>query len=189
MRFGEAFTTCMRKYTDFNGRARRSEYWWFYLALRLITLPFAIAFMVAYVMLFVGADVQPDGTFSLSGGDFAPMVVTFALMMLVSLAFLLPSYAAAARRLHDMGQSGLWLLLGLVGLSIVPTIMCIMDTQPGTNQWGPDPKAGERGTYGYPTAYPTGTPAYPPIAPAYPPSTPAYPPITPPTPPAPPPFA
>jgi hypothetical protein len=53
--------------------------------------------------------------------------------------------------------------------------MCIMDTQPGTNQWGPDPKASERGTYGYPSPYP--------------PITPAYPPITPPNPPAPPPFA
>ncbi len=48
------------------------------------------------------------------------------------------------RRLHDMGQTGAWVLLGFVGLGIVPLIMCIMDGQPGTNQWGPDPKALER---------------------------------------------
>ena len=106
----------------------------------------------------------------------------FAVLFVASLAFILPHYAAQARRLHDMGQSGLWVLLNFAGLGIVATIMCIMDTQPGTNQWGPDPKAGERGTYGYPPAYPTSTLAYPPI-------TPRYPPITPPTPPAPPPFA
>ena len=70
-------------------------------------------------------------------------------MMLVSLAFTLPSYAATVRRLHDMGQSGMWVLLNFVGLGIVATVMCIMDTQPGTNQWGPDPKAGERGAFGY----------------------------------------
>jgi uncharacterized membrane protein YhaH (DUF805 family) len=186
MRFGEAFTTCMRKYADFSGRARRSEYWWFYLALQLIVLPFALAFTVADVMLFAGADYQPDGSMSLSGADFAPLIGTFALMMIVSLAFTLPSYAATVRRLHDMGQSGLWVLLNFAGLGIVATIMCIMDTQPGTNQWGPDPKAGERGTYGYPPAYPQ---AYPTITPTYPPITPAYPPITPPDPPAAPPFA
>ncbi|HEX7590221.1 MAG TPA: DUF805 domain-containing protein, partial [Demequinaceae bacterium] len=107
MRFGEAFTTCMRKYADFSGRARRSEYWWFYLALQLIMLPFAVAFTVADVMLFVGADYQPDGNMSLSGADVAPLIVTFALMMIVSLAFTLPSLAAQARRLHDMGQTGL----------------------------------------------------------------------------------
>jgi uncharacterized membrane protein YhaH (DUF805 family) len=172
MRFGEAFTTCMRKYADFSGRARRSEYWWFYLALQLIMLPFAGAFMVADLMLFVGADYRPDGTMSLSGADFAPLVVTFALMMIVSLAFTLPSYAATVRRLHDMGQSGLWVLLGFVGLGLVATVMCIMDTQPGTNQWGPDPKAGERVGYGYPQAYPTITPAYPPITPPGPPAAP-----------------
>ncbi len=170
MRFGEAFTTCMRKYADFSGRARRSEYWWFYLALQLIMLPFGVAF----VMLFLGADIQPDGTFSLSGADFVPIIATFALLMIVSLAFTLPSYAATVRRLHDMGQTGMWVLLNFVGLGIVATIMCIMDTQPGPNQWGPDPKAGERGTYGYPPGYPA---AYPP----------AYPTITPPAPPAPPP--
>jgi len=170
MKFGEAFGTCMRKYADFSGRARRSEFWWFYLALQLIMLPFIGAFMVAYVLLFVRADIQPDGSFSLSGADFAPMIVTLALMVIVSLAFTLPSYAATVRRLHDMGQSGLWVLLNFAGLGIVATVMCIMDTQPGTNQWGPDPKAGERGTYGYPPAYPPAAPTYPPVAPADPPS-------------------
>jgi hypothetical protein len=68
-----------------------------------------------------------------------------------------------------MGQSGLWVLLNFAGLGIVPIVMCIMDTQSGTNQWGPDPKAGERVAYGYPSA---------PLA--YPPSAPNYPTITPP---------
>ena len=174
MRFGEAFTTCMRKYADFSGRGRRSEFWWFYLALQLIMLPFIGAFMVAYVMLFVGADIQPDGTFELEGADFAPMIVTFALMMIVSLAFTLPSYAATVRRLHDMGQSGMWVLLNFAGLGIVATIMCIMDTQPGPNQWGPDPKAGERVGYGYPPNFPAAAPNYPPITPPGPPAAPPF---------------
>jgi uncharacterized membrane protein YhaH (DUF805 family) len=171
VKFGEAFTTCMHKYVDFSGRARRSEYWWFYLALQLIYLPFVVAFFIAYLVLSVNlaASTNGGGTPSLSAAGVAPLIVTFALMEIVSLAFLLPTYAATVRRLHDMGQSGLWVLLG-----IVATIMCIMDTQPGTNQWGPDPKASERVGYGYPPAYPTITPNYPPITPSYPPAAPPF---------------
>ena len=170
---GEAFVTCMRKYADFSGRARRSEYWWFYLALQIIMLPFVLVFIGTYVAFLTGLEstTHADGSVTLDadGADFGPMLATLALMMLVSLAFTLPSYAATVRRLHDMGQTGLWVLLNFAGLGIVATVMCIMDTQPGPNQWGPDPKAGERVAYGYPPA---------PLA--YPPSTPNYPTITPP---------
>jgi uncharacterized membrane protein YhaH (DUF805 family) len=125
----EAFTTCMRNSADFSGRARRSEYWWFYLALQLIVLPCAIAYVV--VVMLAGADVGPDDGLALSGADFAPTVVLFGLMIVVSLAFTLPSYAAMARRLHDMAQSGLWILLNFAGLGIVSLVMCITDTPSG----------------------------------------------------------
>jgi uncharacterized membrane protein YhaH (DUF805 family) len=170
MRMGEAFKTCMRKYADFSGRARRSEYWWYVLVLNLISLPFNIFFFVGYIAFFVSlaAESTPSGDVNASDLPWATLVVPFVLVMIVSLAFLLPSYAAQVRRLHDMGQSGMWVLLNLAGLGIVATVMCIMDTQPGANQWGPDPKAGERVAYGYPPA----AHAYPPSAPTYPPSAP-----------------
>ena len=34
----QAVTTCLRKYVDFNGRASRSEYWWFFLACVVVSL-------------------------------------------------------------------------------------------------------------------------------------------------------
>ena len=168
---GEAFRTCMRKYADFSGRARRSEYWWYVLAVNLIMLPFNIFFLVGYAGFFVSlaAETSPSGEVDASDLPWAALLVPGAILVVVSLVFLLPSYAAQVRRLHDMGQSGLWVLLNLAGLGIVPTIMCILDTQPGTNQWGPDPKAGERVA-----------PGYPPTPVAYPPSAPTYPTITPP---------
>ena len=166
----------MRKYADFSGRARRSEYWWFYLALTLIQLPFSIVFMVGYVAWLVSftSATRPDGTIEFGAVNWTPLVIGWGLMLIPGLAFLLPNLAAQARRLHDMGQSALWLLLGLAGLGIVPLVMCIMDTQPGTNQWGPDPKAGERGAYGYPPGYPTAPLAYPPITPPGPPAAPPF---------------
>ncbi|HEY8242609.1 MAG TPA: DUF805 domain-containing protein, partial [Casimicrobiaceae bacterium] len=47
-----------------------------------------------------------------------------------------------ARRLHDTGRSGWWLLIGLVPLvgAIVLIVFYVMDSQPGTNQYGPNPK-------------------------------------------------
>jgi uncharacterized membrane protein YhaH (DUF805 family) len=164
MGMGEAFKTCMRKYADFSGRARRSEYWWYVLVVNLISLPFSILIAVGYIafVVSVAAESTPSGEVDAGDLPWATLVVPFVLALIVSLAFLLPSYAAQVRRLHDMGQTGLWVLLNLAGLGIVATVMCIMDSQPGPNQWGPDPKAGERVNYGYPPgplAYPPGPPS------------------------------
>ena len=61
---------------------------------------------------------------------------------LISLALFIPSLAAWVRRLHDVGKSGhmLWLILvcGIGGL--IPLFMCIGDSKPGPNQYGPNPK-------------------------------------------------
>ena len=65
-----------------------------------------------------------------------------ALADLYILAVLVPSIAISARRLHDIGLSGLWLLLSFVpflgGIALLE-LYCI-DSQPGPNQFGPNPK-------------------------------------------------
>jgi len=38
MSFGDAISTCFNKYAEFVGRARRSEYWWFFLFVVLVDL-------------------------------------------------------------------------------------------------------------------------------------------------------
>ncbi|MGN6207691.1 DUF805 domain-containing protein [Asticcacaulis sp.] len=86
--FGDAITVCLSKFVDFNGRASRSEYWWFYLASFLCSL------LVS--------------TFA------RPIIGGFA--QIVPLVLLLPGLAAGARRLHDTNRSALWLLLNLTGI-------------------------------------------------------------------------
>lgn len=81
MNFQESVKTCFAKYADFNGRASRSEYWWFAL----------------FIVL----------------GDLVLSFVGHGMPMLFGLATLLPSIAAAARRLHDTNRSG-WMQLILV---------------------------------------------------------------------------
>ncbi len=61
---------------------------------------------------------------------------------LYSLAVLVPSLAVGARRLHDTGRSGWWLLLNLIPVIgwIVLIVLFAQDSQPGDNEYGPSPK-------------------------------------------------
>ena len=119
--------TPLRKYADFSGRARRAEYWWFYLFV-------IIAFVVASIidnLLGLGGSVGPYGMIS----------------ALLGLAMLIPSLAAGVRRLHDTDRSGWWLLIALIPLigAIVLLIFYVSEGTRGDNRFGPDPKSGERG--------------------------------------------
>ncbi len=108
-----ALKTCFKKYADFSGRASRSEYWFFYLAIFLIGLILGVI------------DV---------------MVGTNALSALWNLAVLVPSLAVAVRRLHDTDRSGwnlLWLLLPVVGAIVLLVFFCSASKAP--NKYGEGP--------------------------------------------------
>jgi uncharacterized membrane protein YhaH (DUF805 family) len=124
MSFQDAIRTCLQqKYMDFNGRARRSEFWFFFL--------FNI---IVGVVANVLNNVVNLPTFS--GGQ-------TLLGSIVSLALLLPGLAVGARRLHDTGKSGWFLLLGLIPLvgAIVLIVFFVKDSDPALNAYGPSPKA------------------------------------------------
>lgn len=65
-----------------------------------------------------------------------------ALGGLFCLAVLIPSIAVGVRRLHDTGRTGWWLLIGFIPLigAIVLIVFFVLDSQPGTNAYGPNPK-------------------------------------------------
>jgi len=116
------FLKAVSSYAAFSGRARRSEYWYFYLF-----------FMVFYVAALV-VDVAV-GSWSADAG--AGLVST-----LFSFVLLLPGLAVTVRRLHDTGRSGWWVLLyfvPIVGLVVMLVFLCT-DSQPGDNAYGPNPK-------------------------------------------------
>ena len=118
MGFAQAVKTCLNKYAVFQGRARRSEYWYFFLAYLLL---FAVAALMAY---------------TLGGGR-----MILPVLGLVLLGIFLPTLAAQVRRLHDTNASGWWILVGLipyVGGLIMLVWFCIPGTK-GENRFGPDP--------------------------------------------------
>ncbi len=112
----------LRKYFVFSGRARRKEYWMFFLFNLLATI------VLAFIDSAIGMYSTENGIGLLSG--------------VYSLAVLIPSLAVGVRRLHDTGKSGWWLLIALVPFvgSIVLLVFFVLDSDPGSNQYGPNPK-------------------------------------------------
>ncbi|MBR3956769.1 MAG: DUF805 domain-containing protein [Kiritimatiellae bacterium] len=117
------FIDCLtKKYACFSGRARRQEYWMF-------VLFNIIACIIVGVISGVLVSVTNVTAFAYLG-------------TIYSLAVLIPGFAVLFRRLHDTGRSGWWWLIGFIPLigAIVLIIFCCLDSQPGENQYGPNPK-------------------------------------------------
>ncbi len=131
MSFGDAVRTVVQqKYATFEGRARRAEYWWFFLF---------------NILLSVGVSVVGGVLAALagqSGGAIISMLAGFILLV-VSLGLLIPGIAVSARRLHDRGWSAWWLLGFLVPiLNLVLIVNFFMRGTVGPNKFGPDPLGG-----------------------------------------------
>lgn len=135
----DAVKSCLRQYATFTGRARRSEYWYFTLAQALLGLVLGVVFAVVAGIVGVAAGNDTTGGTSAVGG--LVIVLFYLLIGAVYLGLLLPALAVNARRLHDTGRSGWWILLSLVPFgSIVLIVFHCLDSIPGPNQFGPNPK-------------------------------------------------
>ena len=113
----EWYFIVLKNYAEFSGRARRKEYWFF------VLFSVIISFVLGFIDGFAGLG-------GILGGIYA-------------LAVLIPSIAVGVRRLHDTGRTGWWLLVGLIPLIgfIILIVFMVGDSEPGSNQYGPNPKA------------------------------------------------
>ena len=113
----------LKRYTDFQGRSRRKEYWFFVLGV----------FVVAILLSIV------EGIAGLSGmiaGAYGPLTALFFLGILV------PSIAVQVRRFHDQDKSGWFVLIGLIPIlgGLVVLVFMFLEGTRGPNRFGPDPK-------------------------------------------------
>ncbi|MBQ3740945.1 MAG: DUF805 domain-containing protein [Prevotella sp.] len=121
----EAVKTVFSKYATFSGRASRSEFWWW-------------------------------KAFLLFGPVLAAVIlwqVHWLLALLAPLIFIIPNLAVGVRRFHDVGKSGaMFLVLTLLSFLFIPALymfyLQISDSQPGENQYGPNPKDEVKGARG-----------------------------------------
>ncbi|WP_046004541.1 DUF805 domain-containing protein [Pseudoalteromonas rubra] len=118
----DIYLSALKKYAVFNGRARRKEYWLFMLCNIIVTI------VLGLVDMTLGLYSEESGFGLLSG--------------LYALAVIIPSIALSIRRLHDTGRSGWWILISLVPVigPLVLLVFYVIDSTPGDNDYGPNPK-------------------------------------------------
>jgi uncharacterized membrane protein YhaH (DUF805 family) len=112
------YTDVLRRYTDFDGRSDRPEFWWFGL----------INLIVSLVLWAIGI-----AAFGFQGGQLVAV--------LYGLVTLLPALGVEIRRLHDTNRSGWWILIGLIpiigGITLI-VFFASAGTQ-GSNGFGLQP--------------------------------------------------
>lgn len=116
------FILGLKKYAVFEGRARRTEFWMFCLFYIIFSI---VATLLDYV----------TGTYNSDTG-MGILSAVFSLLMII------PSISVSVRRLHDTDRSGWWYLLVFLPLigAIVLLIFFVLDSTPGENRFGPNPK-------------------------------------------------
>ena len=112
MTFGESVTTCLKKYFVFEGRASRSEYWWF----QLIVTP----------SYFISTFMENEVSYIFLG---------------ITLFTLIPAISAGVRRLHDTNRSGFFLLISFIPFigGLILLFFLIPEGTRGKNRFGPNP--------------------------------------------------
>lgn len=163
--FGQAVKRFFKGYVKFSGRASRSEFWWAMLFTFLISLVVQIPFWIVWSIVMVRATSSSGAGFDAAAeqemlGLSGIMLLVIGVMVLLSLAIVLPTYAVMWRRLQDANFHGAFTLLSFAGLGIVPLVMCALPSNPLGVRFDPA-YAGQAAAYGYDQSY------APPVSPAY----------------------
>lgn len=123
------FIECITKnYANFSGRARRKEYWMYGL------------FYVLFMFILVIASALICAMMGMNSLEIDRVVIF--IVICTYLALLIPTLAVLVRRLHDINKSGWWCLISFVpyvGI-IILFIFALLDSTPGRNQYGENPK-------------------------------------------------
>ena len=112
----KSITTCLKKFATFDGRASRSEYWWF-------------QFFYALVGFFA---VIIDSMFVDNSVSWGPLEIVSTIILF------LPATAVFARRLHDVNRSGWWMLISITIIGLIPLIIwSVAEGSNKKNRFGP----------------------------------------------------
>ena len=118
-------------YCDFTGRVSRSEFWWPFLAI----VGSVTILQILSTIFFAWGGAKYSSSLIAIGWIFE------ILMIIVNLGSLLPMLGLYVRRLHDIGKSGMMLLIALIpfiGIFIL-LYWCSQESEPYQNQYGPVP--------------------------------------------------
>jgi uncharacterized membrane protein YhaH (DUF805 family) len=121
MNMKEAVVSVLTNWNNFSGRACRSEFWYFGLAVCLVSLIISIIEIAT-------------GMVDIESTEIGILSIIFTLLLIV------PSLSVTARRLQDRGLSGWWQLLYLtiVGILVI-IVLNILPAKEDENKWGRNP--------------------------------------------------
>ena len=121
------YKSVLKNYANFEGRARRSEYWYY----TLMNIIIVVALEILAGVCGMASSVLT--------------IIVGLLLVIYALGTLVPSIAVMVRRLHDVGKSGWWYFIALIPIvgAIWLLVLLCTDSQPGSNEYGMNPKTGE----------------------------------------------
>lgn len=117
-----SYFSCLGKYSTFDGRSRRREFWGY-------TIVNAI---ILAIMIYFYVTAKTDTSQSLST----------AVLIIYIIITICPTLAAISRRWHDVGRTGKWLWLNIIPAIGTVVTYCFMlcDSEEGINEYGRNPK-------------------------------------------------
>ena len=126
MNFGEAIKSVFNKYATFSGRARRSEYWFFYLFNVLVRMGLGFVSMI-FVFCYTLFEMAAKSDFAFPNYYWFFYGIIYGVVGLWALAVFLPFMAVTVRRFHDIGKSGWWLLVMMLpGFVYLCYLACVI---------------------------------------------------------------
>ncbi len=119
MGFLQASFFCLKNYTNLNGRAGRSEFWFFMLFCCVV------GSIATLVDMYLYTAYPPQ------------LAEIMPLNLLVNIILVIPNIAATSRRLHDVDRSGKWQFIAVTVIGIIPLLYWLCQKgQPGPNRYG-----------------------------------------------------
>ena len=123
VRFFECCKKAISNFKDYNGRSRRCEFWFWTLGVMICTIILCII-----LLLLINIPVLD--------------IIGYILAVIYSGAVFVITLPLSIRRLHDIGKSGWFILIGVVPIAgqIILLIFFCFDSQRQSNQYGQSPK-------------------------------------------------
>lgn len=126
--FEDAIGSCFNQYSDFDGRARRKEYWYFYLFNFIV---YVVIFLITLIIIFAS-----------KMGDSQSLNIFRWATTIWNVIIFVPSITVFCRRMHDIGRSGYWWFINLIPIIgwLISLIFLCKAGDIGENEYGEDPK-------------------------------------------------
>ena len=129
------FKIVMLKYFKFEGRARRSEFWFFKLSIYILNFLYLLIVQIIF-------KIKEGDTYNEKSFDIADSIPALVIYIILNVIFIIPNISVSVRRLHDVSRSGCYYFLNLIPVigQLILLYFYLQDSHPDLNEYGPSTK-------------------------------------------------